>query len=119
MVAISDDLRRRLDVLFAFVRQSVRECTWVSVCVCSSITTGRSIRVADIWTLSCLTAILGFDPDSELRNVPFTNQTYYLDPVQPQLADLLTREEAERSVRDHHNMNESRARVQSIVVDIY
>lgn len=29
-------------------------------------------------------------------NVPFTNQTFYLDPIQPQLLDLLTREEAER-----------------------
>lgn len=26
VVAISDDLRRRLDILFAFIRQSVREC---------------------------------------------------------------------------------------------
>lgn len=26
VAAISDDLRRRLDVLFAFIRQSVREC---------------------------------------------------------------------------------------------
>lgn len=26
VLAISDDLRRRLDILFAFIRQSVREC---------------------------------------------------------------------------------------------
>lgn len=26
VVAISDDVRRRLDVLFAFIRQTVREC---------------------------------------------------------------------------------------------
>lgn len=43
-------------------------------------------------------AFLGFDPDSEYRDLPFTNGTFFLDPCQPQLADLLNREEAQRSV---------------------
>ena len=66
MIAISDDIRRRLDILFAFIRQSVRE------------------------------AVLGFDPGSELVNVPFTNTTFYMDPTQPQLLDMLSKEEAQR-----------------------
>lgn len=41
-------------------------------------------------------AILGFNPDSEFRNMPFTPSTYYLDPIKPPLADLLSLGEAQR-----------------------
>ncbi|GAB5034670.1 Hypothetical protein NocV09_02001190 [Nannochloropsis oceanica] len=66
---VSDDIRRRLNVLFAFVRQSVRE------------------------------SLIGFSPDSDMAAVPFINTTYYLDPSFPQLLDLLSKDEAIRYAR--------------------
>jgi hypothetical protein len=100
VMAVSDDLRRRLDILFAFIRQSVRECACVSVCfrvpalgscvyMCESTVgmrvpkqyglMGRDshVHTCTIYTPT-LTAVLGFDPDSEFRNVPFTNSTFYM-----------------------------------------
>lgn len=66
VLVISADIRRRLDILFVFIRQSVRE------------------------------SLLGFCPDSPMKDIPFTKETFYLDPSEPQLLDLLSTEEATR-----------------------
>lgn len=63
---ICEDVRRKLNVLFAFIRQSVRE------------------------------SVLGFCPTSGLDDLPFDSQTFVLDPTNPQLVDLLTPEERDR-----------------------
>ncbi|EKU20316.1 membrane protein, partial [Nannochloropsis gaditana CCMP526] len=66
VLVISSDLRRRLNILFAFIRQSVRE------------------------------SLSGFSPNSDMGTVSFSNSTFYLDPSLPHLLDLLSKEEAER-----------------------